>query len=717
MTCLACKCSPQRELCFARYQAELASNPAIWMVTEDALGPAFITDEHMAEIACKIKVGDRVLVVEMSDQAERHAEVMFVGKIPELANGYWVGVEYDMPVGKNDGSVKGRRCFECAPDFGGIVRPNHIRPDLAPPTGSKRRSSRASSQDGARTARLSHDGAPPPTLPNQELFTREKSAGGSRRSLAGAVTSTTPQVHQPALAAAPSAATAAVSTVPPSASAPSAAASPPATAAPPAAISPRAAPLSSRRSATPKRRPAEPDWIPQDAARWIPTAKPVSPPRSPPVTARPHRSGSPANTARGKGGQEALATWLRARRLGGPSAKTPRAHPGGKSGTKLASSRKVRTDLMSSSEVEQLEQAVLRKAAAIDGQAISIQTSTFGRKLGAALVEKLYPDLTYSAAQESILEEKKNKKLDRMADLVRTWDKNGDGDISKMEMRSLMRSEMNIKADNDEIDAFFMTIDRDGSGSLDLDEMKLALMKLLNLSISAVGEAAELRAKAQQLREKAAFVKQVAEATRACEQTELRLAEFRSKGLGKTVEAKIGEKIVYKNMKIGDVMKKWDKDGGGKLDKVEFREAVLEMGVDATAAELDEHFTKIDGNGNGELDAGEILAMLKRLTNAGLAMRDEEKELSNSSLSLRKVALKLQKDLDNRNAKEEKVAQEAQKAAAEATKAAEEARAAEAEERAARKAAAIAKRLSDKEANDALVEARRKKPATPPPTE
>jgi hypothetical protein len=279
-----------------------------------------------------------------------------------------------------------------------------------------------------------------------------------------------------------------------------------------------------------------------------------------------------------------------------------------------------------------------------------------------------------------------------------------------MEMRTLMRSELNIKAENNEIDAFFMTMDSDGSGSLDLDEMKLALVKLLHLSISAVGEAAALRAKAQQLREKAAFVKQVAEAMRAYEQAELRLAESRSKGLGKTVEAKIGEKIVSKNMKIGDVMKKWDKDGGGKLDKVEFREAVLEMGVDATAAELDEHFTKIDGNGNGVLDAGEILVMLKRLTNAGLAMRSEEKELSNLSLSLRKTALKLQKDLDNRNAKEEKEAQEAQKAAAEAAKAAEEARAAEAEERAARKAAAIAKRLSDKEANDALVEARRKKP-------
>ena len=109
------------------------------------------------------------------------------------------------------------------------------------------------SQDGARTAHLSHDGAPPPTLPNQELFTREKSAGGSRRSLTGAVTST-PQVQQPALAAAPSAATAAAPTVPPSASAPSADAPTPATAAPPAATSPRAAPFlraGSPRQATP----------------------------------------------------------------------------------------------------------------------------------------------------------------------------------------------------------------------------------------------------------------------------------------------------------------------------------------------------------------------------------------------------------------------------------------------------------------------------------
>lgn len=48
------------------------------------------------------------------EPGDRTAEVMYVGKISEIAPGYWIGVCYDEPVGKNDGSVKGRRCFECA---------------------------------------------------------------------------------------------------------------------------------------------------------------------------------------------------------------------------------------------------------------------------------------------------------------------------------------------------------------------------------------------------------------------------------------------------------------------------------------------------------------------------------------------------------------------------------------------------------------------------
>lgn len=50
----------------------------------------------------------------------------YVGKVPELPLGHWVGVEYDEPVGKNDGSVKGSRYFSAAAGYGGMVRPSNV---------------------------------------------------------------------------------------------------------------------------------------------------------------------------------------------------------------------------------------------------------------------------------------------------------------------------------------------------------------------------------------------------------------------------------------------------------------------------------------------------------------------------------------------------------------------------------------------------------------
>ena len=40
----------------------------------------------------------------------RNAEVRFVGKVPGM-RGFWVGVQYDEKVGKNDGVLNGKRYF------------------------------------------------------------------------------------------------------------------------------------------------------------------------------------------------------------------------------------------------------------------------------------------------------------------------------------------------------------------------------------------------------------------------------------------------------------------------------------------------------------------------------------------------------------------------------------------------------------------------------
>ncbi|XP_034952546.1 restin homolog isoform X4 [Chelonus insularis] len=68
-----------------------------------------------------IKIGDRVIV--SSSQGSKTGILRFMGET-EFAAGEWCGVELDDPVGKNDGSVAGKRYFECRPKHG-LFAPVH----------------------------------------------------------------------------------------------------------------------------------------------------------------------------------------------------------------------------------------------------------------------------------------------------------------------------------------------------------------------------------------------------------------------------------------------------------------------------------------------------------------------------------------------------------------------------------------------------------------
>uniref|UniRef100_A0A674NYK7 Kinesin family member 13B n=1 Tax=Takifugu rubripes TaxID=31033 RepID=A0A674NYK7_TAKRU len=51
--------------------------------------------------------------------------VRYVGPA-DFAKGTWVGVELEVPAGKNDGSVGGKHYFHCNPGYGVLVRPNRV---------------------------------------------------------------------------------------------------------------------------------------------------------------------------------------------------------------------------------------------------------------------------------------------------------------------------------------------------------------------------------------------------------------------------------------------------------------------------------------------------------------------------------------------------------------------------------------------------------------
>jgi len=75
-----------------------------------------------------ITVGSRCEVESTEEDFHKRGTVRFVGQTKfGNSEGVWVGVEYDEPIGKNDGSVQGERYFTCKPSFGVFVRPDRVK--------------------------------------------------------------------------------------------------------------------------------------------------------------------------------------------------------------------------------------------------------------------------------------------------------------------------------------------------------------------------------------------------------------------------------------------------------------------------------------------------------------------------------------------------------------------------------------------------------------
>lgn len=111
-------------------EKEIAKRRGVPYTAEDSAATVE-DDEHQAEEASHLRQEERCEVV--TQEGCKRGRIKYIGKCEGLPKGYWVGVEYDEPVGKNDGSAKGHRYFECEPKYGGFVRPGAVSMGDYPP--------------------------------------------------------------------------------------------------------------------------------------------------------------------------------------------------------------------------------------------------------------------------------------------------------------------------------------------------------------------------------------------------------------------------------------------------------------------------------------------------------------------------------------------------------------------------------------------------------
>jgi Ca2+-binding EF-hand superfamily protein len=205
-------------------------------------------------------------------------------------------------------------------------------------------------------------------------------------------------------------------------------------------------------------------------------------------------------------------------------------------------------------------------------------------------------------------------KLDQKASIVYDWDKNKDGKLSLMEFRQQVKGVGIAEQDVHKIDELFKMWDKDSSGFLEIDELKVAFKQAMVAYNAQQSDATELRERAAKMRQVARLAQEVMDRTVELEDEEKIFGQMRG-ARGATLEEKIGTKLAERNARI-DTLVKADSSGDGLMDRQEFRDFASSLIKGVEPAELDRLYGTLDKDGSGALDLAELKQSLHTLQGA-----------------------------------------------------------------------------------------------------
>ena len=267
-------------------------------------------------------------------------------------------------------------------------------------------------------------------------------------------------------------------------------------------------------------------------------------------------------------------------------------------------------ELLGVEEILAARAKLLEKAATTDNNLTSKEFRTLQVMLGEALLESYQKDAS-------------GKWVDN---LVRDWDPNRDGTLTKMEFRTNVRRTIpNVEKTFSlkEIDDLFSQLDYDHSGEMDIGEVKKALLKLKQTAARAAATCTKVHGDTAELRAKAESFQRVVDATKEYEKAAAALAMAEQQSVG----AQLGSILKSKGFKVADLVHKWS---GAKqsISRSDFKREVLRLGIaEGAHEEIDTLFTSLDTNHGGSLDVDEMKEAVHNMVEEGTMARAQVRQL------------------------------------------------------------------------------------------
>ena len=96
--------------------------------------------------------------------------------------------------------------------------------------------------------------------------------------------------------------------------------------------------------------------------------------------------------------------------------------------------------------------------------------------------------------------------------------------------------------------------------------------------------------------------------------------------------------LILRNLKIGEIIKRWDKDGDGSVTRSEFHKNVKELGVTANRTDVDVFFDTLDDDDGGSLNLEEVKKAFQKLIDIAYAAQNELRDKKKDVGRLKKKA-------------------------------------------------------------------------------